>query len=217
MASLEQFAAEKLENVRARAQFRALPDPAASGLNFSSNDYLGLSRDPRLAAAASAALATHGTGAGASRLVTGNHALHADCERAIATLKGTEAALIFGSGYLANIGTIPALVGPGDLVVADALSHACMLSGARLSGAHVLLFRHNDVGHLDECLAAARAAHRHCLVLTEGVFSMDGDLAPLADIAAIARAHEAWLMTDDAHGLGVVGAGRGSHDAARDR
>jgi 8-amino-7-oxononanoate synthase len=137
-----------------------------------------------------------------------------ECEAALAALKSTEAALVFGSGYLANIGTIPALVGPGDMIVADALSHACMISGARLSGAEVMLFRHNDAGHLSEILRTYRTAFRHCLVLTEGVFSMDGDLAPLADIEAQVRAHDAWLMVDDAHGLGVIGEGRGAAHAA---
>lgn len=214
MVSLEAFAAEKLERAEALSLLRALPDAAGAGLNFCSNDYLGLSSDPRLEAAAADALRLHGTGAGASRLVTGNHSLYWECETAVASLKSTEAALVFGSGYLANIGTIPALVSEGDLVVADALSHACMMSGARLSGARMLLFDHNDTGHLADLLAQHRRAYRHCLVMTEGVFSMDGDLAPLVDIARLARLHGAWLMTDDAHGLGVVGEGRGSAHAA---
>lgn len=214
MVSLDVFAAEKLETAAARSLLRHLPDPASAGINFCSNDYLGLSQDPRLAAAARAALGLHGTGAGASRLVTGNHRPYMECEAALAALKSTEAALVFGSGYLANIGTIPALVGPGDMIVADALSHACMISGARLSGAEVMLFRHNDAGHLSEILRTYRTAFRHCLVLTEGVFSMDGDLAPLADIEAQVRAHDAWLMVDDAHGLGVIGEGRGAAQAA---
>jgi 8-amino-7-oxononanoate synthase len=142
--------------------------------------------------------------------VTGNHPLYDTLERKIAALKGTEASLAFGSGYLANIGAIPALVGAGDLVLADELSHACMMSGARLSGARVITFRHNDVGALRGLLAEYRAAARHCLVLTEGVFSMDGDLAPLPDVIAAAREHDAWTMTDDAHGFGVIGEGRGS-------
>lgn len=214
MVSLDVFAAEKLETAAARSLLRHLPDPAGVGINFCSNDYLGLSQDPRLAEAARAALGLHGAGAGASRLVTGNHRPYVECEAALAALKSTEASLVFGSGYLANIGTIPALVGPGDLIVADALSHACMISGARLSGAEVLVFRHNDAGHLGEQLKTYRGAFRHCLVLTEGVFSMDGDLAPLVDIQAQVRAHDAWLMVDDAHGLGVVGGGRGAAHAA---
>ena len=184
--------------------------PSGGLLNFCSNDYLGLSQDLRLKEAAAEAAREFGAGAGASRLVTGNHPLFDALERKLAVLKGTEAALVFGSGYLANVGTIPVFAGEGDLIVADELSHACMLSGAKLSGAAVVLFRHNDVAHLRELLAAQRPAARHCLILTEGVFSMDGDLAPLPEIVAAARAHDAWLMTDDAHGLGVIGEGRGA-------
>jgi 8-amino-7-oxononanoate synthase len=209
MTSLDDFARRKLTTLQADTLLRALPESRPNAINFCSNDYLGLSQDPRLKAAAAAAL-EQGAGAGASRLVTGNHALYATLEAKIAALKGTEAALVFGSGYLANLGTIPALAGPGDLILADELSHACTISGARLCGATLHLFRHNDVAHLRTLLAAYRTTAEHCLILTEGVFSMDGDLAPLPDIIAAARDHEAWVMTDDAHGLGVVGQGRGS-------
>ena len=221
MTSLDELARLKLRTLEIDALLRGLRDievlpgqcarQAGRGqVNFSSNDYLGLSQDPRLKEAAVAAVERFGAGAGASRLVTGNHPLYGELERKIAALKDTEAALIFGSGYLANLGTIPAIVGAGDLVLADELSHACMVSGARLSGAKVEMFRHNDVGHLGELLHVERNDARHCLVLTEGVFSMDGDLAPLPDIMAAARDHNAWVMTDDAHGFGVVGQGRGS-------
>lgn len=210
MTSLEQFARGKVEESEARALYRSLEAVPASSLNFCSNDYLSLSRDRRLAEASSSAALSQGAGSGASRLVTGNHSLYPVLEARIAALKGTEAAVVFGSGYLANVGTIPALVGEGDLIVADELSHSCMWSGARLSGAEVLAFRHNDWAHLHALLAQHRSRARHCLVMTEGVFSMDGDRAPLADIARTAQQHEAWLMTDDAHGLGVVGGGRGS-------
>jgi len=208
MTSLDDFAQAKLEALRSGALLRTLPQPNRA-LNFCSNDYLGLAQDPRLKAAAAAAL-EHGAGAGASRLVTGNHALYGELEAKIAALKGEQAALVFGSGYLANLGTIPALVGPGDLILADELSHACMISGAKLSGAALHLFRHNDVAHLRTLLEANRPSTGHCLVLTEGVFSMDGDLSPLPDLIAAARDHKAWVMTDDAHGLGVIGNGRGS-------
>ena len=210
MVSLEEFAAEKLERAAARSLLRTLPAPAGDRLNYCSNDYLGLAGDPRLVAAAADALRAQGAGAGASRLVTGNHRLYAACERAVAELKSTEAALVYGSGYLANVGTIPAVVSAGDLILADALSHACMMQGARLSGAMLILFRHNDMAHLADLLALHRPSYRHCLVMTEGVFSMDGDLAPLGDVWRLTRLHGAWLMTDDAHGLGVVGEGRGS-------
>ena len=117
---------------------------------------------------------------------------------------------MFGSGYLTNIGVIPALVGRTDLILLDELCHSCLLTGARLSGARVLEFRHNDVAHLAELLECRARRAPPCLVLTDGVFSMEGDLAPLAPLAALAAEHDAWLMTDDAHGVGVVGDGRGS-------
>ena len=219
MTTLDDYARRKvraLDDVSLLRRLRTIDTEDAhhvrgsAAINFCSNDYLGLASDRRLATVAANAARTHGAGAGASRLVTGNHSLYDILERKIAALKGCEAALVFGSGYLANVGTIPALVGAGDLVLADTLSHACMMSGARLSGARVVLFRHNDVTHLSELLSEYRAGARHCLVLTEGVFSMDGDLAPLPSILAAARAHDAWVMTDDAHGLGVLGRGRGS-------
>jgi 8-amino-7-oxononanoate synthase len=219
MSSLDEYARRKLQGLAAGSLLRTLriTDTGAGHrvrvgdcVNFCSNDYLGLASDPRLAEAARAAADEFGVGAGASRLVTGNHSLYDVLERKIAAVKDTEAAVVFGSGYLANLGAIPALVGEGDLVLTDALSHACMMSGAKLSGAKVVVFRHNDVDDLRALLAAHRGAARHCLVLTEGVFSMDGDLAPLPDIVAAARDHDAWVMTDDAHGLGVVGDGFGS-------
>ncbi len=221
MSGIDRFAAGKLEQLRVGQLERRLTDTAHPGAqsatrnarafrDFCSNDYLGLAQDPRLRAAAVEAVQAHGAGAGASRLVTGNHPLYGELERKIAALKGTAAALVFGSGYLANLGAIPAVVGAGDLVLADELSHACMISGAKLSGAKVVTFAHNNVEHLGALLQAERGSARHCLVLTEGVFSMDGDLAPLADIIAVARDHDAWVMTDDAHGLGVIGGGRGS-------
>jgi len=125
-------------------------------------------------------------------------------------LKQTEAACVFGSGYLANAGIIPVLVGRDGLVLVDELSHACIYAGAQLSRGKVLTFRHNDVKHARERLAEHRAAHDHALIVTDGVFSMNGDLAPLAALNTLANNYDAWLMSDDAHGLGVVGGGRGS-------
>jgi 8-amino-7-oxononanoate synthase len=178
-------------------------------ISFSCNDYLGLSQHPEVKAAAVAAVGTYGAGAGASRLVTGDHPLFAELEARLAALKGTEGACVFGSGYLANTGVIPTFVGPGDLLLVDELAHACIWAGGRLSRAEVVAFRHNDVAHLTEILAARRGGARHVLIATDGVFSMDGDVAPLDAISAAARAHEAWLLVDDAHGLGVVGEGGG--------
>ncbi|THD62158.1 8-amino-7-oxononanoate synthase [Phenylobacterium sp.] len=179
-------------------------------MSFSCNDYLSLSHHPAVKAAAKSAIETFGAGAGASRLVSGDHPLFEVLETRLAALKGAEAACVFGSGYLANLGVIPTLVGPGDLVIVDELAHACIWAGARLSGAEVVGFRHNDVDDLATRLEAARAPSRHALIATDGVFSMDGDVAPLDQLSVLARRHDAWLMVDDAHGLGVVGGGGGS-------
>jgi 8-amino-7-oxononanoate synthase len=173
-------------------------------ISFSCNDYFGLTHHPKVIAAAREALELHGTGAAASRLVTGSHPVYRDLERLLAELKGTEAALVFGSGYMANVGTIPALVGEGDLIVADTLCHACMWDGARLSGATVLRFEHNDPGHCREILEMHRTQFGRCLILTETVFSMDGDRGPVEELTGLARGYDAWLMTDDAHGLGIA-------------
>jgi 8-amino-7-oxononanoate synthase len=210
LAALERRQLRRRLVVTARPDATAALQADAKLVSFSCNDYLGLAHHPEVVAASIEATRRFGAGAGSSRLVNGNHPLYVELERKLAALKGTEDAVVFGSGYLTNIGVIPALVGRTDLILLDELCHSCLLTGARLSGARVLEFRHNDVGHLQELLEAERAAHRHCLVLTDGVFSMEGDLAPLPPLAAQATEHDAWLMTDDAHGLGVVGDGRGS-------
>lgn len=215
MSSLDRFAAEKLAALAARDLRRSLVDsPREDGvwivrggrrlLSFSCNDYLNLAQHPRVKAAAIVAIERHGAGAGASRLVTGNHPLYAALEAKLAALKGTEAACVFGSGYLANAGIVPVLAGEGDLLLVDALAHSCLWAGAQLSRATVTTFRHNDLDHAEALLRTHRAAHRHALIVTDRVFSMDGDLAPLSELAALARAHDAWLMSDDAHGLAVV-------------
>lgn len=179
-------------------------------LSFSCNDYLNLSHHPDVKAAAMAAIETYGAGSGAARLVTGDHPPLEALEAALAAWKGAESACVFGSGFLAAVGTIPAVVGSGDLIVLDALSHACLFSGAKLSGARVETFAHNDAADLERLLNAHRGEARRALVVTEGVFSMDGDLAPLDAIGAVCERFDAWLMVDDAHALGVIGAGRGS-------
>ncbi len=223
MPSLDEFALAKLSGLEAAYQRRSLIDTARLEglwverggkrlLSFSCNDYLNLTHHPVVKAAAVAAIEEHGVGAGASRLITGNHLLYAELETRLAALKGTEAACVFGSGYLANAGIIPVVVGEGDLLIVDALAHACLWAGAQLSRARIETFRHNDVGHADELLAKHRSVHRHAVIVTDHVFSMDGDLAPLAELSALARAHGAWLMTDDAHGLGVVSGARASVD-----
>jgi 8-amino-7-oxononanoate synthase len=220
MRSLDDFAGEKLSALE-RAQLRRTPAVTARAgiwaerdgrrlLSFSCNDYLNLSQHPDVIAAAIEATARYGVGAGASRLVTGNHPLYGELENRLARLKGAEAACVFGSGYLANTGIIPALVGADDLILIDELSHACIHAGAKLSGAAVQRYRHADAEHAEALLAAHRGGKKHALIATDGVFSMDGDLAPLAALSELAQRYDAWLLSDDAHGLGVVGGGRGS-------
>jgi 8-amino-7-oxononanoate synthase len=210
LAALERRQLRRQLRVTARPDATAALQSAERLVSFSCNDYLGLSHHPEVIAASVAATRSFGVGAGSSRLVNGNHPLYVELERKLAALKGSDDAVVFGSGYLTNVGVIPALASRSDLILLDELCHSCLLTGARLSGSRVLEFRHNDVEHLAHLLRAERAAHRHCLVLTDGVFSMEGDLAPLAELASLAAEHDAWLMTDDAHGLGVVGGGRGS-------
>ncbi|MCH7542767.1 MAG: 8-amino-7-oxononanoate synthase [Proteobacteria bacterium] len=221
MDTLTRFAEKKLTAIAKRNLRRALhpterlPPIVAERdgrklISFACNDYLGLSQHARVKQAAVQAIGRYGAGAGASRLVTGNNPLYGELEATLARIKGTEAALVFGSGYLANIGIIPTLIGKRDLIVGDELMHACMHAGARLSGAKTVLFDHNDVADCRARLAAHRAAHPKCLVMTEGVFSMDGDRAPVKALARLAEEFDAWLMTDDAHALGVIGGGRGS-------
>ena len=221
MPSLDQFAQAKLEALQRRNLRRALTETWREDglwverdgrrlLSFSCNDYLNLTQHPAIKRAAIAAIERYGAGSGASRLVTGNHPLYAELEARLAKIKGTEAAVVFGSGYLANTGIIPVLIGRGGLVLADELSHACLFAGAQLSRGKVLMFRHNDVAHARALLAEHRKAHDQALIVTDGVFSMDGDLAPLAELLTLAQEHDAWLMSDDAHGLGVVGGSRGS-------
>ena len=208
------FANAKLERLDARKQRRRLT-PTSRGIaggvvrderhavSFCDNDYLGLSQNERVIAAAGAAALKYGAGAGGSRLVTGDNQLNHTLENMLAGMKKQPAARVFGSGYLANTGTVPALMGPGDLVLLDELSHSCMYTGARLSGADVLTFRHNDVDDVASKLSN-RIIKGRALVMTETVFSMDGDVAPLQALFEVCEAHDAWLMTDDAHGFGVV-------------
>jgi len=178
-------------------------------LNFASNDYLGLANHPALKAAATAALDRYGVGAGASRLVSGNLAPYDELERKLAAFKGTEAAIVFGSGYAANVGTITALVGEADVVILDKLDHASIIDGARQSGATLRVYPHRNLQKLREILEGAGKFRRR-LIVTETVFSMDGDSAPVAEIVELKDRYDAWLMVDEAHATGVFGpAGRG--------
>jgi 8-amino-7-oxononanoate synthase len=221
MSSLDQFASDKLGELERGHLRRTLAETEREDglwitrngrrlLSFSCNDYLNLTHHPAVKQAAMAALQRYGAGSGASRLVTGNHPLFAELEARLARLKGTEACAVFGSGYLANSGIIPSLIGSADLVLIDELAHACLWAGARLTRGKVIAFRHNDVAHATELLAEHRGRHPRAMIATDGVFSMDGDLAPLPELAELARRFDAWLISDDAHGVGVLGGGRGS-------
>lgn len=173
-------------------------------IQFASNDYLSLASDPRLAEAAGRAAREWGTGSTASRLILGTSGPVAALESRLAALKGTEAALALPTGYMANLAVIASLMGPGDAVLADRLCHASVLDAVALSRARLITFRHNDVSSLREKLSA-KGGYRRRLVVTESLFSMDGDLAPLPDLAAAAREHEAMFVVDEAHATGVFG------------
>lgn len=221
MMNIDDYARAKLAQLDAQGLRRAMPTTGRESLtgasrggrdlvSFCCNDYLNLSHHPDVIAAANYATEKYGAGAGGSRLISGNVPLYEYLESALAAMKGTEAAIVFGSGYLTSIGVIPCFTGPGDLILADALNHACLHAGARLSGATVLAYPHSDMETARNLLTEHRASHPHCMIITDGVFSMDGDLAKLDELETLAGEFDAWLLVDDAHGLGVVGAGRGS-------
>ncbi len=220
MATLDEELRAELEQLDSQGLRRALRTietahgprvrhRGAELLMLSSNDYLGLANHPQVRRAAIEAVERYGVGAGASRLIAGSMEPHHALENRIAELKGAQAALVFGSGYLANLGAITALAGPGDAVFSDELNHASLIDGCRLSRAQVQIYRHRDCEHLAAMLAGARAFRRR-LIVTDSVFSMDGDFAPLSAIVALARRFDAAVMIDEAHALGVVGPdGRG--------
>lgn len=205
MKSLDDILHAELERLEGADLRRALRVVDAKLLNFAANDYLGLARHPALIEAARAATAGRGTGAGASRLVTGTDEAVLALETELAAWKETEAALVFSSGFAAALGTIPALVGKGDTVILDKLSHASLIDAARLSGATVRTFGHNDVARLEAALRKVTAEGGRTLVVTESIFSMDGDAAPLAELVALKEKHGAWLFVDEAHATGLYG------------
>jgi len=177
-------------------------------LNFCSNNYLGLANHPRLLQAARAAMERYGLGPAAVRSIAGTMSLHTELERRLAAFKGVEAALTFQSGFNANLAVIPALVGKEDVIFSDRLNHASIIDGCRLSGAKIVAYDHNSVAHLRQMIAAEKqAGFRRALIITDGVFSMDGDIAPLPDLYALAASEAIPLMVDDAHGEGVLGKG----------
>jgi 8-amino-7-oxononanoate synthase len=201
---LDAFFAAQLQALEADKLRRALPAEYGPLLSFASNDYLGLSRHPALVEAARRATAEHGVGAGASRLLATDNAVVA-LEAVLAEWKQKEAALVFGSGYAAALGTIPALVGHGDTVILDKLAHASLIDGARLSGATVRTFPHNRADKLEALLQKISPGKNRVLIVTESVFSMDGDTAPLRKIADLKDRHGAWLLVDEAHATGLYG------------
>ncbi len=211
--NLDEDTKERLEARRSAGLLRVMTPQSAPGpvieragrtlLNFSSNDYLGLASDSRL-------VASGPSGAAASRLLTGHLGVHADLEQRLANWIGTERSLLFSSGYAANLGVIGALVGRGDVVFSDALNHASIIDGIRLSRAQCHIYRHGDLTDLEALLQRHRADGRRAMVVSDAIFSMDGDTAPLAGLRDLASSHDAWLYVDEAHALGVSGGGRGA-------
>jgi 8-amino-7-oxononanoate synthase len=214
MPVLKHYLKEELNTLdaamrRALLTARNLPDgmvemDSARYINFSGNDYLGLSQHPSVKKAAIDALDHAGVAASASRLLTGNHLYYELLETQLARQLGFDAALVFASGYAANMGVISALMGPGDLILADKLAHACMIDGAKLSGAKLMRFAHNDTAHAKALLKKHRGQYQKALIISEHVFSMDGDIAPIDALINLKNTYDCWLMIDDAHGVGVI-------------
>ena len=219
MAGLDPLARKELAELEARGLLRSLEPLATPAgaevvvegprgperlITWSSNDYLGLAGDPRLASALAEGAHRWGAGAGASRLVTGDFTCTRALEDELAAFEGTEAALVFGSGYAANLGLLPALAGPGDLVLSDALNHASLVDGCRLTRAEVVVYPHGDLGAARAGLRRGAGSRRR-LVVTDSVFSMDGDLAELTGLAALCEEEGALLAVDEAHATGVLG------------
>ncbi len=185
----------------------------ANMINFASYDYLGLNQHPELREATKAAVDRYGVSASASRLVAGERPIHAELENRLASFYGVDAAVVFISGYLTNVAAIGALLGPQDLIIHDEFIHNSALTGARLSGAHRRFFRHNDMEDLERILQSAAGQHRRVLVMVEGIYSMDGDVADLPRLIELRSRHGFWLMVDEAHALGIIGkTGRGTFE-----
>jgi len=207
LLALEQQGLRRRRTVRRAPQAARVIIDGAELVNFGSNDYLGLAAEPRVATAVAGVLKAEGWGSGASPLVTGYAELHRRLEQRLAEFEGTEAALVFPSGFAANSGAIAALVGPGDVVYCDQKNHASLLDGCRLSRADVRVYPHGDTRRLESLLERS-AAYRRRLIVTDALFSMDGDLAPLPELADLAERYEAMLLADEAHATGVFGSAR---------
>ena len=218
------FLGTQLDDLRQRGTYfhlRVLEDEQApvctfdgkKVINLASNNYLGLTTHPKLREAALAATKKYGVGSGAVRTIAGTMSLHMELEEKIAKFKGTEACVVFQSGFTANAGTVSAILGKEDFIISDELNHASIIDGARLSRAKILVFRHKDVAHAEEQLASVKDQPGHKLVITDGVFSMDGDIGPLPGLCEVAEKYGAIMMVDDAHASGVLGRnGRGTVD-----
>ncbi len=213
--NLNQFLKTKLEELANNDSLRVITSDLRKNsiilerngnqvISFCSNDYLGLSFHQQVIEAATIASNKYGTGAGSSRLVSGSHILYDILEDKLAKIRNTEAACVFGNGYLTNIGVIPAIIDSYDLVIADKLCHACIFDGIKLAKANLQLFRHNNLEDLEKILRRKRNSYRNCLVITESVFSMDGDRADLKNINRLIKNYDSWLMVDDSHGFGVI-------------
>ncbi len=218
MANKLQWIQDEIQNLKDAGLYnriRTLSSPQGSWLvvdgkrvlNFCSNNYLGLANNPHIVEAARDSMAKYGVGPAAVRSIAGTMDLHLELEKRLAAFKGVEAAITFQSGFNANLGTIPALVGKDDAIFSDELNHASIIDGSRLSGARIIRYAHINPGDLDKQLREQRASFPHALVITDGVFSMDGDIAPLDKIYEVAQKYDAILMVDDAHGEGVLGKG----------
>ncbi len=216
MPSLSEYLSKSLNTIKRANWYRQ--EKAITGLsgavieldgqklvNFASNDYLGLAADELLINAATKAIQEYGTGSTGSRLLSGHRPLHEHLETAIASWKGTEKALVFSSGYSANMGTIAALVNQKDLILGDEYNHSSLKNGVKLSQSQTIAYKHNDCPDLVAKLRENRSQYRHCLILTDSVFSMDGDLCPLPELMAIANKYDCWLVIDEAHATGVMG------------
>ncbi len=218
------FLKEKIQELKEQGVYRKLPVLAGANeaevilngekvINLSSNNYLGFANHPRLKKAAIDAVEKYGVGAGAVRTIIGNTDIHEEMEEVLAEFKREEAAMVFQSGFNCNAGTIQAVTEKGDLIVSDELNHASIIDGARLSRADKTVFKHADMNHLEDVLKESRDKYRNILIITDGVFSMDGDIAPLPDIVDLAEKYDAMTYVDDAHGSGVLGeSGRGTID-----
>jgi 8-amino-7-oxononanoate synthase len=196
------FIEQELNKLKEEGAFRQLKTPK-NAINFCSNDYLGLSKHPKVIERAASILKKYGVGAGASRLVSGNFDVHEELESKIAEYEKTQASIVFPTGYMANLGTIQALVGAGDAVIIDRLDHASIVDGARLSGAKLLVYPHKDTDALEKILKKASSFKRK-LIVTDHIFSMDGDIAPVNELAALADKYDAMLMVDVAHSTGIL-------------